>query len=182
MQRNIASRSVAASTARGMGPRGTVHAARNYFQTMNLRRFNMLSNKDFEKLLDSTTVKLMSAMPEGAKHWGSSRKFLNIFLRHCLYNRYLCTHYRLHKLEAWLEVPLDSHVARGLRLEKGGKNLPRWQGVIHLTPSQNQKYQNFALSVAKWKGTKRVHLDILYWRGQHMANKGVQSDGPPARR
>lgn len=110
-------------------------------------------------------------LPAGAQHWGAARKFLNIFLRDIIYNRFLCETYELRHIEPWLEVPLDSHVANGLRSEPGGSMLPRWRTVIGLDNKTNQKFQEFAFEVAKSKSLYRVHLDLIYFRGDFiMAN------------
>ena len=114
--------------------------------------------------LDRSTHLFLNDLPQGAKHWGAARKILNIFLRGVFYNKFLCEYYKLDCVEPWLELPLDSHVAKGLRSEKNGKLLPRWTTVIGLNHEINKKYQEFATLVAKKKGTNRVHLDIEYWR------------------
>ena len=108
------------------------------------------------------------ALPQNAQHWGSARKFFNIYVRGALYNQYLCQHFDLSALEPWLEVPLDSHVAKGLRGEPEGKGLPRWNTVIGLTRQDSDAYQAVASEVAERKGFARVHLDVIYWRGDHM--------------
>ncbi|HEY9707785.1 MAG TPA: hypothetical protein V6D48_06230, partial [Oculatellaceae cyanobacterium] len=114
LQRRIASTSVGPSTARGMGPRGTIKAARQFLADLDLRRLRKRSQSSFAAVLDSMTDELIAALPRKSQHWGSARKFLNIFLRGVIYNRYLCDHYSLYRLEPWLEIPLDSHVAKGL--------------------------------------------------------------------
>jgi hypothetical protein len=104
-------------------------------------------------------------MPKKAQHWGACRKFLNIFLRGVVYQKYLVEHYDLHHVEPWLEVPLDSHVAKRLRREPGGrKAVPPWRTVIGLDARTNTKYQKFASEVAARRGIDRVHLDVIYWR------------------
>lgn len=107
------------------------------------------------------------------KHWGAARKFLNIFLRNVVYNRYLCDEFGLEQIVPWLEIPLDSHVASGLRAERGGTRLPRWKTVIGLKPEVSRLYQDFAADVAARKGCERVHLDLLYWRRQSHEPKPV---------
>lgn len=118
----------------------------------------------FRSELDIATLELQQALPKDARNWGSARKFLNIFLRNCAYNKYTCEQYRLEKIEAWLEVPIDSHVVKGLKEEGKRGELPRWRTVISLTPSDNAEYQSFASVVAYREGVFRAHLDIKYWR------------------
>jgi len=164
LQRRIGSTSVGASTARGMGPKGTVQAAREYLQTVDLRRFRVQSERAFQRQLDKTTEELRQSLPKKARHWGSSRKFLNIFLRGCFYNRYLCEHYKLHLLEPWFEVPLDSQVGKGLRNCSSNQDVPRWKSVVGLTPEQNSVFQSCASRLAISEGVCRVHLDLKFWR------------------
>lgn len=163
-QRRLANTSVGPSTVRGMGPGGTVDAARNYLAGIDLSQLAQDSERAFSKRLDRATDEMVRTLPRGARHWGMARKLLNIFLRGATYNRFLCEAYDLQKCDPWLEVPLDSHVALGLRGEKHGDTLPRWKTVIGLTQVISHQYQAFAATVAKEKGIHRVHLDLLYWR------------------
>jgi hypothetical protein len=160
----IANTSIDAATARNMGPKGTVSAARNYLAGLNLMNFKKKNIKAFRRSLNRATIRFIKFLPQGSKHWGSARKFLNIFLRNTVYNRFLCRHYDLNCIKQWLEVPLDSHVAKGLITEVDSKLLPRWKTVIGLDQRISQLYQDFALKVAKKKGIHRVDLDLLYWR------------------
>jgi len=159
-----ASTSIGASTARRMGPKGTIQVARKYLETLELKRFKRRSQSDFLKELEKATRELMDSLPIGNRHWGSSRKFINIFLRGCCYNKYLSAHYKLEKIEPWLEVPLDSHVAKGLKSHTGRGCLPRWRGVIHLSKDESDKFQIFASKLANCEGVNRVDLDIKFWR------------------
>lgn len=163
LHRRIAGISVSASTARGMGPKGTVAAARFFLMQIDLHRFRTSSRRAFIEELDRQTIRLKKALPRGARNWGPARKFLNIFLRNVTYNRWLCVTFRLRRIERWLEVPLDSHVALALRKESGGA-LPRWKTVIGLTPERSALYQAFAESLARSRAFSRVHLDLVYWR------------------
>lgn len=174
LHRRIASTSIGASTARGMGPGGTVPAARRFLADLSLARFRCRSAGSFQRTLDRVTDEYVKELPRGARHWGSARKFLNIFLRHVVYSRYLCEEYRLAHIVPWLEVPLDSHTALGLRGERGGSSLPRWRTVIGLDAATSRRYQDFAAEVASRMGCERVHLDLLYWRREQ---NGEQFDG-----
>ncbi len=164
LRRRVASTSVGPSTARKMGPKGTIKTAREYLAGLKLESFKRKTEGEFRVVLDNATSRFVGHLPKGAKHWGAARKFLNIFLRGAVYNRFLCKRYNLYGIEPWLELPLDSHVAKGLRKEEGGENLPIWKTVIGLDRDVNQEYQEFATEVAKGKNTYRVHLDVLYWR------------------
>ncbi|BDU59177.1 hypothetical protein LMORI2_21590 [Limnohabitans sp. MORI2] len=159
-----ASTSVGASTARGMGPRGTIHAARTFLGKLQIERFHKQSEAEFLAELDKATNELKVSLPKGAQTWGSTRKFLNIFLRGCAYNKYLSAHHKLQLIQAWLEVPLDSHVAKGLKQIAGRGKLPRWPGVIHLQSKDSALFQNFAAEVARIDGVNKVDLDVKFWR------------------
>jgi hypothetical protein len=165
MQKRVARTAIGASTARRMGPKGTVGAARGFLEALDLGAFSVQSEAQFSTILDDETDTFVAAMPGEARHWGSCRKFLNIFLRDAIYNRFLSSHYKLQRVENWLEVPLDSHIAKGLRSEPGGHDLPRWKTVIGLCAEDSQRFQAFASKVARQKELARVHLDLYYWQG-----------------
>ena len=167
--RRVASTSVGPSTVRRMGPKGTIKAAREFLADLDLGSFAKKTDNEFQAVLDRATEQFVNHLPKGARHWGAARKFLNIFLRQAVYNRFLGEHYKLYPIEQWLEVPVDSHVAKGLRKEKGGNVLPRWRTVFGLDKETNQKYQVFATEVARRKETYRVHLDLIYWRHEFVA-------------
>jgi len=164
LQSRIASAAICASTARKMGPAGTIANAREFLAGLDLSKFSTEKPELFKQELDKATLYFIDAMPNGAKYWGSCRKFINIFLRDVVYNQYLVTHFQLCKTVDWLEVPLDRHVAKGLRNEPGGGTLPSWSTVIGLDQHTSNQYQEFAKTVAKTLSTKPVHLDIRYWR------------------
>jgi hypothetical protein len=176
LRRREASTAVGPSTARRMGPKGTISAAQEYLASLNLARFRVNSDKESRAALDQATECFLDQLPAGGKHWGAARKFLNIFLRNVIYNRFLCEHYGLIILEPWLELPLDSQVAKGLREEANGRSLPRWKTVIGLDRETNKKFQEFATSVAAKESIHRVHLDIKYWRRDFVdATKTVET-------
>ena len=103
MQKRAGNGSVGPSAARGMGPAGTIGAAKIFFQKFDLRSIKARGESSFLKKLEDSTQELMSALPREGQHWGSSRKFLNIFLRNGLYNKYLCEHYDLQTLDSLTE-------------------------------------------------------------------------------
>lgn len=161
---NLSTTSVGASTARRMGPPGTIKAATSFLRGVDLRRVKRRSRSSFDSALEELTNELAASLPVGGQHWGSSRKFINIFLRNCLYNRYVCAHYSFERVENWLEVPLDSQVAKRLKKEAGRGNLPRWTTVIGLTSVTSNQFQDFATKLAYRHHIARVHLDIKFWR------------------
>lgn len=164
LHRNIASRSIGASTGRRMGPTGTIAAARIYLADLDLSRIHSLSERQFKNWINKKTDDFQSKLPQGGGHWGSARKYLNIFLRNVVYNRFLCDTYNLYHIEPWQEVPLDSQVARALRKEPEGSDLPRWKTVVGLDQSMSERFQEVASKVSSRMGLYRVHLDVLYWR------------------
>lgn len=159
---------VGASTARGMAT-GTVEASRDFLRSLDLRRFVTKTEDEFLRQLDASTDELASELPRRNEqpNWGGARKFLNIFLRGCLYNRYVCKYYRLDWIERFLEVPLDKSVATGLRSEHRNEDdepLSAWPGVSHLCRDTSRAYQAFASRVARSERFARVHLDLKYFR------------------
>lgn len=88
---------------------------------------------------------------------------MNLFLRDALYNQYLSRRFGIGKIEAWLEVPLDSAVARGLKAEAGRGGLPQWPGLKNLTPEVSDMFQTFALAYAHTVKITPVHLDMYLW-------------------
>ena len=52
------------------------------------------------------------------------------------------------------------------------QQLPRWPGVVNLTPELSNQYQRLASDVAARKQLARVHLDILYWRQMEHSIEG----------
>ena len=163
-QARLAQLAIGASTARGQGAAGVVSASRSWLATCDLRRFLAEGVESFPRALDRATEAMRVALPAGAQNWGAARKFLNIFLRDSLYNRYTCRHFELEVLEPQLEIPLDAHAARGLSSEPEGSYLPRWQTIKHLKSEVSAQYQEVASKVAVRCGHARVHLDLVYWR------------------
>jgi hypothetical protein len=153
------------SALRNQGNSGVLAAARHFLKAINLFKFSVTTERRFNSVLDAYTNDLKVSFPKGARHWGTARKALNLYLRDVLYNRYLTRHFCFPKIEKWLEVPLDSYAAKAIRKGFGIKELPPWKGVKYLTPETSQAYQEAAKRLASKGGFARVHLDILYWRG-----------------
>jgi hypothetical protein len=141
-----------------------IAAARCGLAQLKLRDFVAKDETEFGKRLGKATRALMSTFPEGGQSWGGARKALNIFLRDVVYNTDVSTHFNLRRIRRWLEVPLDSYTAKGLRREPGGDKLPAWKGVKRLQPEDSKKFQRFALQVAEEKRVMRVDLDVFYFR------------------
>jgi hypothetical protein len=168
MQKRAANGAVGPSTIRGMAPSGTAKIIKDYLRGVDIKTLRARSESGFARKLDAVTDGLIKTLPSGSRHWGMARKCVNIFLRNCLYNRYLCSYYELEQLETWLEIPLDSHVGKGLIVHSENGTLPRWGKVIELTREHSDQYQRAALEIAKKKSVCRVNLDDWLYRGKHV--------------
>ena len=145
-----------------MVSKGEIQKVRDFLDRLDIRSFN--NSQTFPRALDCATKKLAKHLPKGKR--GAARKFLNLYLRRITYNFYLRRAYRLERIEPLLELPMDSFAIKGLRQDHRGGRLPRWKGVIHLTPEANAVYQAAAQQIAKDKGVCRAHLDTAYWRAK----------------
>jgi len=171
----IAMAAVGAGTVRGQRA-GVQPAIREYLNKhVDLRRVPK-KRGEFRQWLNRRTRGVLCALKGKARErpWGLARKVVNLFLRDCLYNHYLRHKYRLARMETWLEVPLDSVVARELRKlakETGWGPLPMWPGLKGrkdrkgLTPEVNARFQDFASWYARKKVgvSARVFLDNYLW-------------------
>lgn len=161
---NFIANSFTISTIRKMASKGALKRIQQFLKEIDLANLSKSNPTQYLAALDDLTAKLLRALPEpDRKKWGLARKCLNLFFRDALYNFYLREAYDLGKLEAELEIPLDSHVGKELR--KRDRALPGWKSVIGLTPDQSAKFQESALKIARRENTYRVHLDVVYWRG-----------------
>ena len=164
----VAIESVGVSALRGQG-KGVLGETRNYLGKLDLRSLRDIKTKDqFIRWLDIHTEKIMGRLPVKNRPWGAARKAINLFLRGCLYNQYLCKEYNLRKYEKWMEIPLDRVVVKGLLKEvedkKLNKKMPPWEGLKHLKKETSDKYQEIAELIALQNHLKaRIHLDIILW-------------------
>lgn len=152
-----------------MGPPGLVKCVRRFFKQIDLAAVSRAGRSGYQHTLDELTRQLCGLMPGDDPIWGPARKFLNLFLRDVVYDHYLRRAYRLRQLEKVLELPLDSNVGHRLREEKEGRHLPRWHSVKHLSREESAEFQAVAARVAKRMGIRRIHLDLIYWRGKPKA-------------
>lgn len=170
LQTKVADGSIGPSTLRNMGPRGMVRSAREFLSELNLKQFSVRKSI-FEKRLDSETEKLKEKFPKGGRYWGPARKAINIFLRDALKNRTLRDHYKLNRIENYLEIPLDRYSAEGI-----GEDFFHWRGVIRVERKINKVYQDIALYIAEHKYKRpRVDLDLIYReRGKRKKNRSLE--------
>lgn len=177
----LASTAIGPSTIRRLAPAGTIGPARSFLERIDLHQLASCSEVEFATLLDSLTLAYtqeVSSLP-----WGAARKFLNIFLRDCLYYRFICDEYNLTRIEKYLEVPLDNDVIVELKAQAGQRSLPKWRGVSKLTPDISKCFQQYAKIVAERNEVMRVDLDIEYWRGAKAQERKLKAAAkrPPTR-
>jgi hypothetical protein len=163
MQCYVAVQAIGPSSLRNQGSPGVIGTARKFLSGLDLSNFAPAGERGFLTQLDKETSRLLQEMPRKARHWGAARKAVNLFLRDALCNRYLAEKFNLQKTEAWMEIPLDSAVARGLKELSDSAALPIWPGLKKLSPETSAKFQSFAEYAAKKRGLARVHLDMYLW-------------------
>jgi hypothetical protein len=181
LQKRCAGLAASASALRSAGASGVVEKARAFLERMDLNGFELTNGKTFPARLDDVSKRMVRKFPKNArKNWGAARKVLNIFLRDVLYSRELCSHFKFRKIEKLLEVPLDGHVAIGLRKDAKKKKklkLPElpWLGIKKLKSELNTRYQEAAKKIAPtYNFQARVHLDLVYWRRKSPKNKKLK--------
>jgi hypothetical protein len=157
---NFIANAFSISTIRNMGPGGTLATIRSFLKALDLATLKSRQPTEYTNWLNEQTDRLSE---ECGVTWSVARKCLNLFIRDALYNFYTRDAFRLSRFEPWLEIPLDSLVGKALRAEHG--DLPRWKTVKALTRKDSEKFQTAASRIAKRRGTHRIHLDVVYWRG-----------------
>jgi hypothetical protein len=162
LRRRTGITAVGPSALRGQG-KGVLRATQEFLVNVDLSRIPKTNPKRYRKWLDRQTESLLDSLHVKKRPWGAARKALNLFMRDILYNRYLDRRYALTKIGSWLEVPLDSAVAKGLKRHAGRGNLPQWPGLKNLTREISDQFQDFARKHARRQRIERVHLDIYLW-------------------
>lgn len=162
LQRKVAVTAVGPSALRGQG-KGVLAATQEFLPKIDLDGLPKSYPKSFESWLNRQTNRLLDTLPIKSKPWGAARKAINLYLRDALYNQYLCRRFRINRVESWLEIPLDSVVAKGLKRANKRGELPSWPGLKWLTKSVSNQYQEFASELSNRMKIERVHLDIYLW-------------------
>jgi hypothetical protein len=162
LQRKIAFTAVGPSALRNQG-KGVLRVSQELLSHISLAQIPKTNAKRFQLWLDHQTELLLDRFPINNRPWGAARKAINLFLRDALYNLYLNQMFKLHLLESWLELPLDSAVTKGLKARSNIGELPRWPGLKNLKPDVSKSFQDFASKQAQLKGFARIHLDIYLW-------------------
>lgn len=174
LRERLASTAIGPSTIRGLAPEGTIGRAREFLERVPLEQLANLDAAAFTKRLDELTTQYCGEVR--ALPWGAARKFLNIFLRDCLYNRWISEDFRLPTVAPFLEVPLDFDVVDELKHRAGRGKLPPWPRIKNLELTESAKFQEYATRVARDEGVNRVDLDIVFWRGPRaLARKEKQA-------
>jgi len=176
MQRYVANISIGGSTLRNQGAKGVAQAARDFLAELDLSGLNKIKPADYPKTLKKWTCDLKEKLPKGARHWGTARKAINVFMIQVFLNRYLAEEYGLNKLKDVLETPLDSYAARGLKRLSSMARLPRWDSIKGLTYESSKEYQECASKVAKQKDLTRACLDIILWRPKKLPHSGEKNN------
>jgi hypothetical protein len=160
MQKFTAISAIGASALRGQKS-GTISKVRNYLGIMNLSKLCRLqSEQRYKAWLDLHAQRLVN---NHRVRWGAARKALNLFLRDCLYNKYLSTQFDLEHVERWMEIPLDSIIAKELKKNAGRGMLPPWPGLKKLKQADSERFQRHATEMASEVKMDRVHLDVSLW-------------------
>ncbi|MBM4019941.1 MAG: hypothetical protein FJ288_16740 [Planctomycetes bacterium] len=164
IQRFTAVQAVGPSAVRGQA-RNTLRTIQEYLGQLKLKRLPNAGACDYARWLDAQTRRLQACCNGTA--WGVARKAMNLFMRSCLYNTYLSRMFHLARIQRYMEIPLDSVVAKGLKKEAkiaGREPLPRWKGLTGLGPEESQQFQNDANECARCVGLRcRVFLDNYLW-------------------
>lgn len=167
LQAHQARVSITASSVRSQGS-GTARITREFLgREFNLRGMRATSERAYLRKLDAATNRLRRRLKGRAKTFGLARKLINIYIRDCVYSRYLNAEYRLESVERFLEVPLDGVVGKRLWQASNqlghGSRLPRWKSIRALTREDSDQYQAFAAELAGFSQLDRVHLDVSIW-------------------
>lgn len=163
IKRFVVVEAVGTSAVRGQPPKtkATIH---EFLAQIDLQELPRSSRESFDTWLDNLTHGLQRKLPSPAKPWGIARKAINLFLRSCLYNHYLREAYGVDQIAHWLEIPLDSVVAKELKRSAPRGALPRWAGLGGLTAEHSKAFQRRASELAAELGfPSRVFLDNYLW-------------------
>ena len=164
VQEFVATAAIGPNAVRNQG-KGVLSATQGYLKVVSLCDIPD-DAESFAEWLDEHTDGILKAIKKKSKktHWGTARKALNLFLRDCFCNHYLRKHYKVRRVENWLEMPLDRLVANALKRHAGRGRLPQWPGLINLVKEDSDKFQAEAETWASELGlSAKVHLDMVLW-------------------
>jgi len=168
--RRLAETTVDGTVLRNQGAPGVVKAVRSFLPKIDLATFGRETQSAFDDELNRQTKVLTAALPVGARHFGTARKALNLYLGEAYYHQFVCREYGLDRIAHFFEVPLDSQVTSFLigQARDRGIKLPAWPGVKYLEEAVSRQYQDFAAAYAAGLGDGwyRIHIDVIAWRPQ----------------
>ena len=164
--------SMGASALRG-STTGTLDAARDFLDTINLVEFCEKAKTSFDKA-HADLVSSLSTHLEGnslSNEFGRCAKAVNLFLRAMAENHHIRQAYDLEGLEQQLHLPIDSHAYAGLKQYLTSENAFPWKGIINL---KNIEYENLQ-SLVRIEATRRnippIELDNFFWRSERLRNR-----------
>lgn len=160
MQEFVATSAIGVSALRNQG-RGSHQAVRDFLAAMLLTPLKGMGQVEYRNWIDEATEGLLAKWPGTGRPWGAARKSVNLFMRDALYNQYLSQEHDIGHVEKWMEIALDSKVAKGLH--RRFPALPAWPGLKHLGQHVSDQYQGCAQQLADDLDRSRVHLDIWLW-------------------
>ena len=158
MEKFVTREAVGVTAMRGQKKK-TLRKVRKYTEDLLGSLKEIDSEDQYLNWLNLHTIKLGNKVHS----WGAARKALNLFMRTAFYNYYLNKEYKLRRLEAWLETPLDRIVAKKLKRSFPKEALPSWPGVKHLSSIVSDRFQEAASAVAMNERRKTVHMDVFLW-------------------
>jgi hypothetical protein len=69
---------------------------------LGLAKFACETETSFLEELENQTNRLVKCFPVGARHWGTARKALNLYLGESYYNRIICEEYGFDRIVQFL--------------------------------------------------------------------------------
>lgn len=165
LQRYIANVAITPSVFRNSAPKGSVKKAIDFLSTIDLKPLKNLEPSDYPEWLDNRTEELRKRL---ADLWGPARKAINIFMTMALLNRFISSAYRLNRLKAAFEVPLDGRVRNKLVVwGKQQKIIRRGElppfSIRALKKKDSDRYQELAQRMAAERKIPRGLLDVELW-------------------
>ena len=152
------------STHATLGKNGLNVLHQNLYPIINLEHVAACKTEnELKALLDSYTSKMKQkiAKPIHAEHWGMCRKAINLYLRDCYYNKVLNEHFKLGKIAAYLETPIDSLAMRNI-----GKytSAVKKSTIKMLNKTTHQEWQKAATNFVKATClANRVDADLIIY-------------------
>ncbi len=151
--------------------RGKVEKAWRFMKSLNLKLLTKESERGVEKEYSSYCNRTLHRLQkkfhkQNSNTFGIATKALNIFLIECYLNKELNKEYKLERIKKFLEVPIDSKVAKFLK--KKYKFLPTFKSIKCLNNATYFAYQERAKFHAQNFFPKEYafgfYIDLVAWR------------------